>query len=113
MRPGQLVLRCYAERTEGFWQAYCLDFSLGCQGDSFEEVKGKLEAQIGEYVYDALVGEDRPHAAYLMKRRASIAHWLSYWRIWCLCRVAQIFGVVGTTEHKRFKEVLPVVPVLC
>lgn len=40
----------------------CLGFILTVQGDQFEEVKAKLEAEIVEYGYDvlAVAGEDKP-----------------------------------------------------
>ena len=32
------LLRCYAERHHGQWEAFCLDFDIAVQGSSFEEV---------------------------------------------------------------------------
>lgn len=59
MNPKQLIVRCYSEQEGDCWIAVCLDFNLASQGDSFEEVKSKLETMLAEYVYDALAGEDK------------------------------------------------------
>lgn len=75
MRPKQLLVKCYAEQEGHDWVAVCLDFNLAAQGDSFEEVKIKLESMIYDYVYDALVGEDRRYAAQLLSRRAPLSLW--------------------------------------
>jgi predicted RNase H-like HicB family nuclease len=79
MKPSQLILKCYAERDSGVWVAVCLDFNLAAQGESFDEVKAKIEAMIDEYVYDALVGEDKAYADQLLTRRAPIPVWLRYY----------------------------------
>jgi hypothetical protein len=52
-------VRCYAEQEGDCWVAVCLSFNLAAQGDSFGEVKTKLEAMLAEYVHDALAGEDK------------------------------------------------------
>lgn len=113
MRPKSLLLRCYAEHDEGLWVAVCLDFSLGCQGSSFEEVKAKLEDQIREYLVDVLAGEDRAQAATLLRRRAPLSMWLKYWR----ARLVHHFkGTAGRHEPVRrlpFSESIPLVPTGC
>lgn len=78
MKPCKLFVRCFARVKDGQWQAFCIDFDLAAQGDSFEDVRAKLEDQIVEYVNDALVGEDREHAAYLMTRKAPLSLRLAY-----------------------------------
>ena len=79
MKSTELMLRCYAERKNGIWQAFCLDFTLAVQGDSVEEVKNKLESQILEYVHDALVGKDKKHAKDLLERKAPLKYWLKFY----------------------------------
>jgi predicted RNase H-like HicB family nuclease len=79
MNPQQLIIKCYAEREDDIWIALCLDFNLAAQGESFEEVKAKLEAMIAEYVHDALAGEDKPYASQLLTRRAHFPAWLKYY----------------------------------
>lgn len=113
MRPNQLVLRCYAERHDDLWLAFCLDFSLGVQGDSLEEVRSKLESQIQEYVHDALVGEDRAHAEYLLTRRAPLSHWLTYWAIRIEGKLARMVHARRQPEARPFHEVMPIAPAHC
>lgn len=50
VNPKELIVKCYSEQDGVCWVAVCLDFNLAAQGDSFEEVKIKLEAMITEYV---------------------------------------------------------------
>lgn len=86
MKPTQLILRCYAERVGEQWQAFCLDFCLAAQGDTFQEVKQKLEGMIAEYVYDALSGEDKEYAEQLLTRRAPLYDWLKYYCYFALIK---------------------------
>ena len=78
MTKNQLLLRCYAKYEEGQWLAFCLDFDLAAQADSFEEAKTKLENMIKAYVFDALVGEDKDYAQQLLFRKAPLLEWLKY-----------------------------------
>lgn len=120
MRPNDLFVRCYAERKGIHWQAFCIDFSLGAQGDSLAEVKAKLEAQIREYVFDALCGEDREHSEYLFARRAPLRFRLRYEYIRVLCglvrRLAKLAASHGASRrlregsHVPFREPVPLVP---
>jgi len=113
MRAKKLMLRCYAECDGGLWMAFCLDFSLGCQGDSFEEVRAKLDAQIREYVYDAMAGEDKEHAGILLTRRAPLSYWLKYWyagfRMW----LAKETHARRPMASQQFREPIPLVPASC
>jgi predicted RNase H-like HicB family nuclease len=79
MNPKQLIIKCYAEREGDVWGAHCLDFNLVAQGNSFEDAKARLESMITEYVYDALVGEDRFYVSQLLSRRAPLSAWLKYY----------------------------------
>jgi hypothetical protein len=82
-------VRGYAEKVGNQWQAFCLDFSLAAQGDTFAEVKDKLDAMVAEYVYDALVGQDRDYAEQLLPRRAPLRHWLKYYS----------YRLLGSNKH--------------
>ncbi|UHQ19506.1 hypothetical protein LVB87_15160 [Lysobacter sp. KIS68-7] len=113
MRANQLILRCYAERSGDIWNAYCLDLSLGSQGDTYADARKKLDEQIEEFVQDVLTGEDRPHAVYLLSRRAPLPMWLKYYAIKALIVVIHAFGLHAPTSRKRFKEVLPLAPAHC
>ena len=78
MKAPNLLLRCMAWQEAGQWVAVCLDFNLAAQDDSFEEVKARLNQQIRSYLIDALAGDDKPHAPYLLRRRAPLRYWLAY-----------------------------------
>ena len=105
MKPANLVLRCYAEQTEGAWQAFCLDLCLAAQADSFDEAKLKLEQMIFDYVYDAVAGADKDHAAYLLSRRAPLRYWLKYYLYSALIAM----GAVRNQMRRLFKEPMPLV----
>ncbi len=106
MKPIQLVLRCYAAKDEGVWVASCIDLSLAAQGDSFEEVKGKLEAMIGEYVYDATVGEDREYADQLLNRKAHYPEIIKYHWYSLLLKL----GTLKQDIRRLFTEAMPLAP---
>jgi hypothetical protein len=106
MSTRQLVLRCYAEKKQEHWQAFCLEFDLAVQAESFQEAKSKLEAQIVDYVTDALVGEDKEYADQLLSRRAPLRHWAKwYW----YCASSNFFNMKNGV-HKLFKEPMPLIP---
>ena len=48
----QRILRCYAERKQGVWQAFCVDFfgTWQCKGTLFEEVYASLDQAVHEYI---------------------------------------------------------------
>lgn len=79
MKPSDLVLRCYAENSQGYWAAYCLDLTLYATGETFEESREKLDQEICGYVDEALIGEDKAFAGQLLKRRAPVSCWLRYY----------------------------------
>jgi len=70
-------------RPEGDqWVALCLDFDLAAQGASMAEVKDRLDAQIFDYVTQA-VTVDRQNAPYLLRRKAPLRYrvifrWLEF-----------------------------------
>jgi len=113
MRPNQLILRCYAERDGALWMAVCLDLSLAAQGDSFEDARRKLDAQIQEYVKDALGGQDEKHAAYLMsQRKAPFAEWARYYFMKWAVRLARAMHRPAPAVTP-FRERIPMVPASC
>jgi len=103
MNPKQLIVKCYAEQEGDCWVAVCLNFNLAAQGDSFDEVKTKLEAMIADYVHDALVGEDKPYAAQLLSRSAPVSSWIKY--LWIRLRIA-----LCHTKERVFDETMPLRP---
>jgi len=106
MKPSNLLLRCYAEQKDGYWQALCLDLCLAAQGDSYDEVHDKLKAMICEYVSDAVEGEDREHAAELLSRRAPLRYWLKYYTI----RLLHSGGTLQRRARLLFTTPWPLVP---
>ncbi len=106
MSQPRLLLRCYAEAVDGQWQAFCLDFDLAAQADTFEEARAKLETMLAEYVYDALAGEDREFADQLLSRRAPWPMWAKFYFYVFRHRVLRLQSRV----HRLFKEPIPLVP---
>lgn len=104
MKPKQFLLHCLADRRGGQWQALCLEFDLMAQAETFEEAVRKLEAQINEYVFDALAGEDKAHADQLLSRRAPLRLWARYHWYGLMKRLNLEDG------FRRFKEPIPMVP---
>ncbi|ROH88554.1 hypothetical protein ED236_00530 [Pseudomethylobacillus aquaticus] len=100
------MLRCYAEPIGNQWQAFCIDFDLAAQADSLDEVKHKLEAQIFDYLKDALVGEDREFADQLLSRKAPISHFIK----WHWYNFISNFRQKRQTSASAFKEPIPLTP---
>ncbi len=63
------LLRCYAERHQGRWEAFCVDFDIAVQGSSFEEVYHQLNVAVTDYIerVNELPSQDRQR---LLRRRA-------------------------------------------
>lgn len=106
IRTKNLMLRCYANKDGDQWQAFCIDLCLASQGDSFPEVKQKLEHMMVEYVYDALAGEDREFAEQLLNRKAPFGQIATYHWI----KLMHHLGIFHDGIHKLFKEPMPLVP---
>jgi len=81
MQSSPFHLRCYARRQANQWVAVCIDLGLAAQGDSYGDVKAKLEAQMQDYVHEALT-VDRAHAADLLRRKAPLPQRLEYYLIY-------------------------------
>ncbi len=102
MKTNQLILKAYAKYEKGQWIAFCLDFDLVAQADSFEEAKTKLDNMVKEYVFDALVGEDREYAEQLLSRKAPLLEWIKYY--------FYMFVHAKDGLYHLFKEPLPLTP---
>lgn len=94
-----LLLRCYANKEGEQWQAFCIDLSLAVQGDSFPEVKNKLQSMVAEYLYDAVLGEDKEYASQLLDRRAPMKYVATYHYY----SLMHSLGVFRDGIHKLFK----------
>lgn len=105
----QLLVRCLLENKDGQWLAFSLEFGLAAQADTLADAKTSLERMIVSYLYDALIGEDREHAAVLVRRRARSIVYAKYYytafRSWLVKR----FG--GDDNSKRtYLEPVPLAP---
>jgi predicted RNase H-like HicB family nuclease len=58
---------CVASGRDSQWEAFCLDYDLAVQGQSFEEVRGLLKDAIEMYV-DTAVKEPEPNRSRLLAR---------------------------------------------
>jgi predicted RNase H-like HicB family nuclease len=66
---GEVRIWCFADGGPNGWEAFCPDFDISVQGDTFEEVKATLNEAINTYVQDAMAESPRA-AAQLLRRRA-------------------------------------------
>lgn len=73
-------VRCYGKQVDDQWVAICIDLCLAAQADTLQEAKDKLEAQVNDYVYEALT-VDRAHAAQLLTRKAPLRNRLEYYAL--------------------------------
>ena len=106
MRTNELLLRCYGVKDDGLWQIMCLDLSLAAQAETFEEAMKKLGEQIAEYIHDATVGQDKEFAAQLLRRRAPLKYWVSFY--WFMFQHALKNNVERLQPvHKSFNCPLP------
>jgi hypothetical protein len=62
---------CVARPSGSGWEALCLDFDIGVQGQSFVDVQCKLEDMVTSYIEDALQ-EEEPHRSRLLHRRTPL-----------------------------------------
>lgn len=103
MKTPDLILRCYAVKRDQHWEAFCIDLCLAVQGDSINDVKSRLNAQITSYVEEALT-IDRQHAAYLLSRKAPLKQRIEYGII----RAMRHFHVLHNGIRQAFKTIMPV-----
>jgi len=108
LRGIELMAHCYARYADRHWQAFCLDFDLAVPGETFAEMKDKLDAIIKDDVFDALVGEDQTFAHQLLSRRAPVLEWVKYY----LYAVFSWLPRPGSPVFRFFDEPLPLTPIL-
>ncbi len=70
-------LLCFAQGTEGDWEAACPDLDIVVQGRSYDEVYDLLNTAIHDYVEGALQ-EDRVTRERLLNRKAPLLIRLGY-----------------------------------
>lgn len=110
MKSNDLLLHCYFEKDGDEWLGFCLDYSLVTQASTLAAAADKLEEQMREYVHDATVGNDRQHAAYLLRRRAPLSYWAKFY--FTLARQNMRHSKVSKLR-KAVVEPMPLVPALC
>lgn len=105
-----LTVRCLIEGRGDQWQAFTLEFGLAAQAESEADVKRKLEDMLHTYLYDALVGEDRAHAAQLLQRRAT-------WQVFARYYLAMLRNKIRDggegIRHSTYVEPIPLQPARC
>ena len=106
MNPHELLVRCYANKDGDQWQIFCIDLCLAAQADTFEEALRKMSAMIKEYVYDAVVGEDREYAGKLLSRKAPLKQRATYKWYALMHKI----GVFKDGLHRLFKLPMPLIP---
>lgn len=104
MKSRDLILHCLGRKENDQWVVMSLEFSLAAQADTLDQAKRLLESQVFEYLKDALVGQDREHAAELLTRRAPLKYWAMYWLASCIRNIGNHKFV------KTFRQAMPLAP---
>jgi len=105
MHANQLLLRCYAKRTnEGKWYAMCIDLNVDAEADSIPDVKISLERAIIGYLETVIDADDRSSLETLLYRPSSWPHRLFYGIAKCSNKIR---GVVNARWFV-FHEPIPI-----
>ena len=93
-----VTLRCYAEGSQGHWEAICLDFDLAVQGKSFDEVYRELNDMIGSYLKTVATYPEQERRRFLARR----APFLLRLKFACLYIAAVLFGSRSDKELHNY-----------
>ena len=105
MHANQLLLRCYAKRTnEGKWYAMCIDLNVDAEADGIPDVKISLERAIIGYLETVIDADDRSSLETLLYRPSSRPHRLFYGIAKCSNKIR---GVVNARWFV-FHEPIPI-----
>lgn len=100
--PDRLVLRCYGYKTKnGKWFGLCLNFDLGVEADSREQLKHKMREVLESYVDVVLDTKDKASIPELLSRRSPMKDWVIYYGIKALLFVKNF------PDNFTFQEALP------
>lgn len=100
--PNRLVLQCYGYKTKGGkWFGLCLNFNLGVEANSPDELRLKMHQVIESYIETVLDTEDKPSIPELLCRRAPMKDWLMYYGI------KAVLFIRNFPNNFTFKEALP------
>ncbi|MEL7748239.1 DUF1902 domain-containing protein [Enterobacter cloacae] len=73
------TFRCMAFRDDGVFVAACLDLSLAAQGETMQEAVDKLDAQIKDYIEEAVA--EPAYTRQMLNRKAPLPLWVKYWSL--------------------------------
>src|SRR5574337_1294252 len=78
-RSGARELLCFAQGRPGQWEAFCVDFDISVQGESFHEVQDSLEQAVRLYVESAKEEGDADRVRLLSRRapRLVVLGWMA------------------------------------
>ena len=77
MKKYRKLIRCMAYKSNNLFIAVCLDLSLSAQAETMDEAMSKLDAQIKDYVAEALADPNYTHQ--LLNRSAPLSLWMKYY----------------------------------
>jgi hypothetical protein len=103
MKAPELILRCYLKKRDSQWIAVCIDLCLAAQADTAGDARRRLEAQIVDYVEEALT-IDKAFAAELLRRKAPLSQRIEYFLLFAAYRIHLVKSGIGQV----FKTILPV-----
>lgn len=108
MSPYKVRLHCLVKHeAEGYFAAYCLNYTLYAVGETSDEAKEKLFTLIDEYVRDAIVGADAEFGEQLLARRAPLIDWIKFYMWWGWQSLTRLRD---NLHHVAFRHVIPLVP---
>ena len=90
------LLRCYAERHEGRWEAFCVDFDIAVQGSTFEDVYRALNLAITDYI-ERVSELPTPDRHRLLHRRAPLCSRLRF----LFAFLATLLRSTGSEDDER------------
>jgi predicted RNase H-like HicB family nuclease len=91
LRPENLILRCYAHRTDKHnWVAVCLELNLAVEADSVEALREKMSDAIEGYIETLLDTNDPASIPELLHRRAPFLDWIKYYLIRLIIRIKRL-----------------------
>ena len=93
-----VTLRCYAEGSEGHWEAICLDFDLAVQGKSFDDVYHELREMIDSYI-DTVSEYPEADRRRLLSRKAPLILRLKFTLLYVM---AFLFGSRSDKERHNY-----------
>ncbi len=100
--PGDLVLRCYAQKTEkANLVGTCLELDISVEASNIDELKKKMSQAIESYIQVVLDTSDRDSIPVLLSRRAPLKDWILYYFFKHLHRIRRFPG------NFTFKELIP------